>query len=197
MFNKRGRELVLDLMVGIAWMFYAGIYLDGVLRTGRVIDLGLLMFFTLVAVLFLKRSPAQRSGASWELLLALSGTFLPVVVPRPASGGLRWLGESIQILSLVGMVAALTSLGRSFGIAPADRGLRTTGLYRWLRHPLYAAEISFFIGYLVVNPSWRNVIALILSSAIQILRIMREERILAGYATYALQVRWRLIPFVW
>lgn len=196
MFKKRGRELFFDLGVGIGWMIYATIFLNRVLRGGKVIDLGLLTFFTLLAVMFLIRSPAQRLGAPWETLLALVGTFLPAVVPRPAPGG-RWLGEGIQIISLAGMVAALISLGRSFAIAPADRGLRTTGLYRCVRHPLYAAEISFYIGYLVLNPSWRNLIAVIASTVIQIVRITREERVLAGYASYALQVRWRLVPFVW
>lgn len=197
MFKKTGRELFLDLVVGVGWMLYATIFLNRALSSGKVIDLELLLFFTLLAVMFLIRSPAQRVGARWETLVALAGTFLPAVVPRPAPGGLPWLGEGIQIVSLAGMVAALISLGRSFAIAPADRGLRTTGLYRWVRHPLYAAEISFYVGYLVVYPSWRNVIALIASVAIQIIRITREERILAGYARYASQVRWRLVPFVW
>ena len=197
MFKKRGRDLFFDLVVGIGWMIYAAIFLHRAYGSGKVIDLGLLLFFTLLAVMFLIRSPAQRLGAPWETLLALVGTFLPAIVPRPGPGGLPWLGEGIQIISLAGMVAALISLGRSFAIAPADRGLRTTGLYRWVRHPLYAAEIFFYIGYLVANPSWRNLIAVIVSTVIQIVRITREEQILAGYTSYALRVRWRLVPFVW
>jgi hypothetical protein len=31
---------------------------------------------------------------------------------------------------------------------------------------------------------------------IQVLRALREERVIAGYAEYANQVRWRLIPFL-
>ena len=184
-------------MVAIGWMIYTTIFLNRLLTRGKVIDLGLLLFFTLLAVMFLIRSPAQRLGAPWETVLALVGTFLPAVMPRPAPGGLPWLGEGIQIISLAVMVAALISLGRSFAIAPADRGLRTTGLYRWVRHPLYAAEIFFYIGYLVVNPSWRNLVAVVVSTGIQIARITREEKILAGYTRYALRVRWRLVPFVW
>lgn len=195
-FNKSGRELLMDVVVGFVWILYASLYLNRVLSTGKVVDLGVLLFFTLLAVMFLIRSPAQRLGAPWETLLALVGTFLPIVA-RPAPGGLPWLGESIQFVSIAVMVAALISLGRSFAIAPADRGLRTTGLYRWVRHPLYAAEISFYIGYLTVNPSSRNLIGLIAIIAIQIARITREEKILAGYANYASRVQWRLVPFVW
>lgn len=197
LFNKSGGELLLDVVVGIVWTAYAGVYLNRVLETGKLIDLGLMLFFTLVAFMFLIRSPAQKTGAPWETLLALVGAFLPVLVPRPASGGLAWLGGTIQTLSLAGALAALISLGRSFAIAPADRGLKTKGLYGWVRHPLYAMEIVFYIGYLVANPSWRNTLALSVTAAIQIIRIYLEERILEGYEGYAAQVRWRLLPFVW
>lgn len=119
MFRKRGRELVFDLVVAIGWIIYTTIFLSRLLTRGKAIDLGLLLFFTLLAVMFLIRSPAQRLGAPWETLLALVGTFLSAVMPRPASGGLPWLEEGIQITSLAVMAAALISLGRSFAIAPA------------------------------------------------------------------------------
>jgi protein-S-isoprenylcysteine O-methyltransferase Ste14 len=107
------------------------------------------------------------------------------------------LGGIIQTLSLAGSTLALISLGRSFAIAPADRGLRTKGLYGGLRHPLYATELLFYVGYLLANPSWRNALAFNVIAVIQVIRIYREERILAGYGCYAAQVRWRLVPFVW
>ena len=116
---------------------------------------------------------------------------------RPAPGNLYWLGEIIQVAGLIGMVAAAISLGRSFGIAPADRGLRTTGLYAWVRHPLYAMEISFFVGFLLANPSWRNLAILIADTTVQLVRALREERILKDYPSYAGRVRWRLLPLVW
>lgn len=197
MLRKQGRELFFDAAVAAGWAIYATLFLIRALRTGSVVDLGLLLFFTFLAALFLMRHPARECGTSWETLLAVVGTFLPAVGLSPAPGGHRWLGESIQILSLAGMMAAVISLGRSFGIAPADRGLQTAGLYRWLRHPLYSAELWFYVGYLVVNPSRRNVMVLTVSAVIQLLRIQREERILAGYPRYAAQVRWRLVPFVW
>ncbi|MGH7263671.1 MAG: methyltransferase family protein [Candidatus Rokuibacteriota bacterium] len=195
--KKRGGERAVDVLVGAGWALYAGVFLARVAGGGGLIDLGLLLFFTLLAGLFLIRHPARSSGARWETTLAVVGTFLPVVALRPASGGLGGLGHGIQVVSLAGTLIALICLGRSFGIAPADRGLRTTGIYGWVRHPLYATELAFYIGYLVANPSWRNFLGLIASTGIQICRLLREERILAGYASYAAQVRWRLLPYVW
>ncbi len=196
-FWKPGRELVVDLIAGSGWAIYASIYLGRVLRGEGLVDLGLVVFFTLLTVLFVTRRPARRVGAFWETMLAFATIVFPIVVLRPAPGGLRGPGEIIQVISLAGMIAALISLGRSFGIAPADRGLRTRGLYRWVRHPLYLSELCFYVGYLMAHPAWRNLIGLGVITALQIARIAREERIVEGYAGYAQQVRWRLLPFAW
>jgi protein-S-isoprenylcysteine O-methyltransferase Ste14 len=196
MFGKSGSELAVDLLLLGGWALYAGGFLKRLLSGGGLVELGQVTAVTVFAALFLLRRPAQRTGTTWETLLALAGTFLPVAA-RPAPGNLNWLGEIIQVAGLTGMVAAAISLGRSFGIAPADRGLRATGLYAWVRHPLYAMEISFFVGYLVANPSWRNLAILIADATVQIFRALREERILKGYTSYAGRVRWRLLPLVW
>jgi protein-S-isoprenylcysteine O-methyltransferase Ste14 len=196
MFGKSARELVFDLLLTAGWILYAGEFLRRLTRGGGLLELGQVMAVTIFAALFLLRRPAQRSGTAWETLLALTGTFLPAAA-RPDPGSLYWLGELIQVASLAGVMLAAITLGRSFGIAPADRGLRTTGLYAWVRHPLYAMEISFFVGYLVANPSWRNLAILLADTSIQLLRALREERILKGYAGYAARVRWRLVPLVW
>lgn len=196
MFGKSGRELAFDVLLMGGWALYAGGFLKRLISGGGLVELGQVMAVTVFAALFLLRRPAQRSGTTWETILALAGTFLPVAA-RPAPGNLYWLGEIVQVAGLTGMVAAAISLGRSFGIAPADRGLRTTGLYAWVRHPLYAMEISYFVGFLVANPSWRNLAVLIANTTVQILRALREERILNDYASYAGRVRWRLLPLVW
>jgi protein-S-isoprenylcysteine O-methyltransferase Ste14 len=196
MFGKSGRELTFDLLLMGGWALYAGGFLTRLMTGGGLVELGQVMAVTVFAALFLLRRPAQRSGTTWETLLALAGTFLPVAA-RPTPGNLYWLGEIVQVLGLTGMVAAAISLGRSFGIAPADRGLRTTGLYAWVRHPLYAMEIAYFVGFLVANPSWRNLAILIADTTVQLLRALREERILKDYASYAGRVRWRLLPLVW
>jgi protein-S-isoprenylcysteine O-methyltransferase Ste14 len=195
-FGKSARELVFDLLLMAGWVLYAGTFLSRLTSGGGLLELGQVTAVTIFAALFLLRRPARRSGSAWETLLALTGTFLPVAA-RPAPGNLYWLGELIQVAALAGVIIAAITLGRSFGIAPADRGLRTTGLYAWVRHPLYAMEISFFIGYLVANPSWRNLAILLADTSVQLLRALREERILNGYASYAARVRWRLLPLVW
>ena len=196
MLGKSGRELAWDLVLMGAWAIFASLFVKRLMGGGGVVELGQVAAVTVFAALFLLRRPARRTGTTWETMLALAGTFLPSAM-APAPGNLFWLGEMIQVAGLTGMVAAAISLGRSFGIAPADRGLQTTGLYAWVRHPLYAMEICFFAGYLVASPSWRNLTILTADAALQLFRALREERILNDYKSYAGRVRWRLLPMVW
>lgn len=196
-FDKHGAELVFDCALTMAWGLYAAQYLGRAITTGRIVDVQLFVFVTILATLVAIRRPARKTGTARETALATIGTLVPPVLLRPASGGLPFVGEALQTASLVGVILAAVSLGPSFGLAPADRGLRTGGLYRWIRHPLYAGEIAFCIGYLASNPSPRNLVVLALIIVIQVVRIYREERILERYEEYASRVRWRLLPFVW
>ena len=194
---KRGRELLADAAVGLVWLLYSVAHLRQALDGGNPLSLGLMVFYSLVAVSFVRRQPNKTRCAGWETALAVAGVFLPMVVLRPSETGLTFVGAAIQAASLVGIILALLSLGRSFGIAPADRGLVTTGFYRWVRHPLYSMETWFYVGFLAGNLSWRNAAGFLLCLAMHVIRIRREESILGGYEGYAGNVRWRMLPLVW
>jgi protein-S-isoprenylcysteine O-methyltransferase Ste14 len=89
------------------------------------------------------------------------------------------------------------ALGRSLGIAPADRGLVRHGPYRFIRHPIYAFEALFFLGWLAAFPTAWNAMIIAVWVALQVARILREEAIIGGYDQYRQAVRWRILPFVW
>jgi protein-S-isoprenylcysteine O-methyltransferase Ste14 len=93
----------------------------------------------------------------------------------------------------------LLSLGRSFGIVPANRGVRTGGPYRFVRHPAYSGYVLTGAGYLLENPSIRNACLFAVVTLAQAVRIVEEERTLAGdpaYRAYARRVRSRVVPYV-
>ena len=147
----------------------------------------------LLAVLYVTRLPAQRSdnfglalGLTAALLPAFAGTSLKTVSPFWTLIGIG--GELLVLWSLV-------SLGKRFGIAPADRGLVDRGPYRLVRHPMYLGELVLRLALAV--GSLEALIWLPFMFSLQILRAIREERILSGYAQYTRQVRWRLIPFLY
>ena len=82
----------------------------------------------------------------------------------------------------------------------AHRGIKTCGLYRSIRHPIYAAYLLAFGGFVVAHPSVFNSMVLLVWAIIQIARIDAEERVLGEdptYCAYQRAVRYRLVPGLW
>ena len=149
----------------------------------------------LLACLYLVRLPAQRSD-NFGLALGLTAALLPAF----AGTSLAPISPLWTIVGVTGELFALWSLatlGKRFGIAPADRGLIESGPYRLVRHPMYLGELLLRGALLLGTSLIEGYAALAVLLMIQILRIAREERVINGYPVYASQVRWRLIPFLY
>jgi protein-S-isoprenylcysteine O-methyltransferase Ste14 len=77
----------------------------------------------------------------------------------------------------------------------------TGGPYHFVRHPAYVGAILFELAVPVLLASWWAMILSGLNAILLILRTALEDRTLqselAGYADYARQVRYRLLPTVW
>jgi protein-S-isoprenylcysteine O-methyltransferase Ste14 len=77
----------------------------------------------------------------------------------------------------------------------------TTGPYKIVRHPGYAAEIIAIPSYPLIFGSWWGFVPMIGLIALFIVRTALEDRTLkrelAGYKEYAEKTRYRLIPFIW
>jgi len=113
----------------------------------------------------------------------------------------EWIGVVLQLASMAWQFTAKVFLGRSFGLLPAQRGLVTAGPYRVVRHPIYFGYLIGHVGFLLANFSWRNAAVLALLYVAQVIRIRREEAVLAAtsgdYRRYQERVRWRLLPLVY
>ena len=97
------------------------------------------------------------------------------------------------------IITGKMTLGRSFGLMPAHRGLVCTGIYGWVRHPIYAGYLLTHAAFLVAHPSAWNVLLLVVSDLSLLLRAGYEERTLARdpeYVGYMERVRWRVLPGV-
>ncbi|WED42060.1 methyltransferase family protein [Legionella cardiaca] len=77
----------------------------------------------------------------------------------------------------------------------------TTGLYSFVRHPMYFGAIFLLIGTPLALGSWWALLLAPIFLVILVARILNEEKILArdlpGYTEYQKQVTTRLIPFIW
>lgn len=151
-----------------------------------------------VLLLFQRRGSWTDKG--FPLLIAFIGTGVgllvqPVgakLVPDFASALLIFLGATISL-------AAKLSLNRSFGIVPANRGVKSGGVYRLVRHPMYLGYMVNQLGYFLIYASVFNFCVYAAAWTAFLLRVREEEKFLladAAYRSYASRVRSRLVPGV-
>ena len=193
---------VLPLVAAGAMLFFYGLLalatLHRYLETRSLNVFGLLVVNTTFLVMYAARrdtTEVSRMTTTWAL--AFSGTFLPLLMRPTGSGPMSGVGDALQLFGFAAILAALWSLRRSFGIVPAHRGIRTTGMYRVVRHPLYAAELLTLAGVALAHPSVRNASLWIVELAVQLGRTRAEEAFLGrdpDYAHYVARVRYRLLP---
>lgn len=155
---------------------------------------------TSVALFVLFRRPTGRiSMRLGDWLLAATATYAPLLIVPSAE---LWPVLEVPAVALIlfGNVVQISGklfLRRSFGIAPANRGIKRDGLYRFVRHPIYAGYLFTHIGILLIMPSLVNLVIYAIGWWAQILRIQAEEALLTqdpDYRDYLQQTRWRLIP---
>jgi protein-S-isoprenylcysteine O-methyltransferase Ste14 len=77
----------------------------------------------------------------------------------------------------------------------------STGVYAFVRHPMYLGALLMFFGApLLLGSAW-GLVAGAACTLVLALRILGEEKLLVkeleGYPDYRLKVRYRLIPFIW
>jgi protein-S-isoprenylcysteine O-methyltransferase Ste14 len=141
----------------------------------------------------------SRKFSDW--LLGLLGATTPLLATPVAAISLAPPGicAVIMLAGLFLQIAAKVSLGSSFGLVAANRGVKVIGPYRFVRHPMYAGYMLSHIGFLLAYPSWWNAMLYSTESAIQVARLIKEEQFLSqdlGYRAYATRVRFRLIPAI-
>jgi protein-S-isoprenylcysteine O-methyltransferase Ste14 len=171
------------------------------MATGELNRLGLAVVNAVFVCLYVSRKDATAlSTAPLTWAVSLGGTLLPLLMRPSGAEGFVLLGDAIQWVGIVVIIVAVLSLWRSFGIVPANRGIRQTGLYRVVRHPLYAGEMLFLTGVVVAHPSLSNVVVWAADCALQLWRAKLQERFLSEdpvYRSYCQRTRYRLLPLLY
>lgn len=199
LFNTRFAQLLIGLIMAVAWLAFSLLHVRAFNVSGNWVNLVFCATETLTAMFFIMRTtPVTVSGSRADWILAFVGTFAALLFVPSGNGIL----PGAAILIYVGAVmhlGGMLSLNRSIGMVPARRIIKTGGLYRLVRHPLYASYIISSIGYLLINTSPRNVTIFAGTAALLTMRLLREERHLAldkNYREYMARVKFRVLPFV-
>lgn len=153
----------------------------------------------LVGLLFIL---TQRKGDWTASPRAAAIAFLGTAAPLCAvpSGQLLVPELVTTVFTLLGAGIALLgklSLRRSFGLIAANRGVKTGGMYAFVRHPIYCGYIINHIGVLLLYASPWNALVFATAWLAFWLRAGEEERFLLAdpaYGDYAARVRYRLLP---
>jgi protein-S-isoprenylcysteine O-methyltransferase Ste14 len=151
-------------------------------------------------VVFRKPSDKMSTRPS-DWMFALAGSAMPLLIHSTLTDPIvpPILCYGLVIIGLFTQVSAKIVLGRSFGIVAANRGVKSVGPYRLIRHPMYAGYTMTHIGLWLAAPSLFNALLYVIALLLQIARILREERVLRqdpAYQALVARVPYRLLPGV-
>ena len=129
-------------------------------------------------------------------MIALRSTSDGLAVPGWArDGGYAWVRGGAGALAVAALLATIECwkrMGKSWRMAvtPGERTtLVTTGLYRSVRHPIYALSILLMAGSAVVLPTWPMIAVASVHVVLMVTKARNEERHLLAmhgdaYAAY-------------
>ena len=170
------------------------------LETGRITGLFLLLSEAIVVALTLVRRSARALDRSMKarVLTTVSVLGPPLLAPAAVAPlAPEVVTVAISCAGLAVVIAGKVTLGRSFALLPANRGVVSTGLYHVVRHPIYMGYLVTHIAFLAASPSLWNIVALVVADAALLARAVCEEQTLAkdpAYQEYQTRVRWRVVP---
>lgn len=167
---------------------------------------GVFLNFAVIAFYALVRRPPERitlNPGVW--LLSVVSTWWGVLFTVYIDKGARPIlpDSALIALTVVGLVTVIwarASLGRSFGLAPARRGLVRRWAYRYVRHPIYSAVTLTMLPVVFARFSVLSLALCVAGVGLMVARAYVEEAFLkqdADYREYAGQVRYMFIPYVW
>ena len=192
--------------IAVASFFSYYIY-DTIIRlvSGTCLTLLIALLFrnTSITLVFLLRRPSKltsRNIGDW--IAAIGGTFITYLYTdqaKPISPLIIPTAYIVMIITAFLSTICIINLGRSFGLVPANRGVKTELLYGIVRHPLYSLYTIYDIAVISLAFSPHNCCICILHALFSFLRAKREEEILIqdeSYREYVSKTRYMFLPGV-
>ena len=159
----------------------------------------------------------MQNMKSWDKTLMTIYTvmlFVVFIVAGLDVGRLSWsvMPIALQVVGFVALIFAMAVTYWAMATNPFlativriqdDRGhyVVTSGPYRYVRHPMYAAIFLMWPGIALGLGSWWALIPAAVIVIVFVIRTALEDRMLQaelpGYVEYAQHTRYRLLPGVW
>lgn len=155
---------------------------------------------TIVIILLLTRKKVtERTSDIKEISVAIGTTLLPLLLLPTTNVINENVGNALIIIGGLLAIGAYLSLNNSFGVTPALRSVKTKGLYKLVRHPMYLSYFFIYIGYLNLSFSTTNTMIFVVLAIGLVTRIIFEEALLIkepAYQTYCKEVKYKLFPYI-
>lgn len=198
------KSLIFSLLLCSYCVYRAIVRINNLLSDFDFFELLHIVYTSAVALFFLIRTkPISVTMNPVHWLVALTTSFSGFFFIRQdneTSTILFYVGKALIIMAFIPGFSGALALGRSFGMLPALRKVKTKLVYRLIRHPVYMASIMSVLGYTFLNLFVFNVILLILIIFLYDLRSKCEEQILSQsdtYVDYMKKVRYRFLPGIY
>lgn len=145
------------------------------------------LFFALLAfknilwcVFLLKRKSAKLTASRGQSLLAYVSALLPLFYLSEVASVETWrsiAADSLAVLGFLLATLAVIELGSNVGVSPAARESRIrTGVYRYLKHPMYFGYMISEFGLVLLRPE--NIVLFTISCVLYVTRTKIENRVL-------------------
>ena len=182
-----------------------------------VFGLSALLLARVNPMLYRARSRFQPGTKKWDLIL-LAVLFPAMIAEIPIAtldaGRMEWsaVPQWVVIVGYVLLTGGIAVTTWAQAVNPFfEPGVRiqkeraqqviTSGPYKVVRHPGYAAAIAIFVGIPLALASWWGLLPAGLAIALLVVRTGLEDRLLqaelSGYCDYARRTRHRLVPGIW
>jgi len=154
-----------------------------------------------------EKEKEQKIFQFFSSILMLSGFIIPGLDLRFGWSDVPvWLILTADIIVLLGYLMIFfvfrqnSYASRTIEVEDNQK-LITTGLYGFVRHPMYTGMSIMFLATPVALGSYPALIPFCLFIITMIYRLLNEEKVLLerlqGYKEYCLKTKYRLIPFIW
>lgn len=157
--------------------------------------------------------PAAETRTAQKIIISGAYLLLPAMMVlsafdhrfgwSPVPAVVSVIGDALVVIGLgiTWLVLRQNSYAASNITVEAGQKVISTGLYGFVRHPMYVGVLIMMVGIPLALGSWWGLVILIPGVIGLIFRILDEEKMLKqeldGYSEYTHKVHYRLVPYVW